>query len=198
MSDELNTWRQRKNESAKAYEAAKLYFELGAERGIEEVARRLHKSRTIIARWSSRHAWVERARDYDAHIAVIQQIAIDKVRETEARKWAERESQIKEDGWELFLACKKKAQEMLLFPVSRKQIAQDGKQTVIEPAEWNFNTARLMADTAVKIGRLTVDLSTENLDIDFSRLTDKQLAAAKRALLAGTSIAEAISNADRD
>lgn len=55
-------------ESAQAYEAACTYFGMGADRSVRDVAQRLHKSSTIIGRWSREHQWVERSRQYDAEV----------------------------------------------------------------------------------------------------------------------------------
>lgn len=61
------------NESAKAYEAACVYFGMGADRSQEAVSQTLAKSRQIISRWSAQHQWVDRSRQYDA--AVQQDVA---------------------------------------------------------------------------------------------------------------------------
>ena len=56
-------------ESAQAYEAACAYFGMGADRSITAVTQKLHKSYTIIGRWSRLHNWVDRAKQYDAQVA---------------------------------------------------------------------------------------------------------------------------------
>jgi hypothetical protein len=55
-------------ESAKAYAAFVAYCEMGSQRSVRDVARKLDKSSTIIGRWSSQHRWQERVRQYDAAV----------------------------------------------------------------------------------------------------------------------------------
>lgn len=161
----LDTWKRQKDESAKAYQAALMYFEMGAERSLEAVGRKLEKSWRFLGRWSSRFNWVSRAADYDTHESVNRQIAIDKATADEATKWAKRQAQIREDGFSTYLALKAKADLMLQFPLKTEKLSTDGKTVIIEPAEWSFNTAVRMQETALKLGRLSAELSTENVDV---------------------------------
>lgn len=61
-------WERQKGESAQAFEAFSLYLDLGTERSIRAVTQELHKSYTIIARWSRTNNWVERCRAWDNHL----------------------------------------------------------------------------------------------------------------------------------
>lgn len=67
-TDEPYPWTRRDNESAPAYEAFRIYLNMGAERSITEVAQEVDKARQVIGRWSSEHDWVERVRAYDRHM----------------------------------------------------------------------------------------------------------------------------------
>lgn len=58
-------WERQKGESEKSYEAFKLYRDMGEERSISAVGKRLAKSRNLIDRWKERWAWKERVRAYD-------------------------------------------------------------------------------------------------------------------------------------
>ena len=58
-------WERQKGESEKAYEAFKLYRDMGEERTISAVGKRLAKSRNLIDRWKERWHWKERVRAYD-------------------------------------------------------------------------------------------------------------------------------------
>lgn len=60
-----SAWERQQGESPQAYEAFATYRDMGSERNIRAVARKLSKSSTIIARWSSTWKWVERARAWD-------------------------------------------------------------------------------------------------------------------------------------
>lgn len=58
-------WERQPNESAPAYEAFSLYRDMGLERSLRAVAEKLGKSRALIERWSAKHNWQERCRQYD-------------------------------------------------------------------------------------------------------------------------------------
>lgn len=60
-----NPWERQKGESEKAYEAFVIYRDMGAERTITAVGKRLAKSRNLIDRWSVRWNWQERVLAYD-------------------------------------------------------------------------------------------------------------------------------------
>ena len=61
-------WERVNGETTKAYEAFCLYIGMGPERSIRKVAEQLHKSSTLIGRWSRTYDWVRRAADYDEHL----------------------------------------------------------------------------------------------------------------------------------
>lgn len=62
-------WERLPGESAKAFEAFRLYRDLPpSERSVREVARRLNKNLTTIAQWSSKYRWVERAQAWDDEV----------------------------------------------------------------------------------------------------------------------------------
>lgn len=58
-------WERQKGESEKAYEAFVTYRDMGKERTISAVVKRLEKSRSLIDRWKERWNWQERVRAYD-------------------------------------------------------------------------------------------------------------------------------------
>lgn len=67
----------RKNEeSEQAYEAFKIYIELGNQRSIQAVADKLQKSYTLIKRWKDRWNWKDRALEYDNKIEMEAQSAV--------------------------------------------------------------------------------------------------------------------------
>lgn len=64
--NDRNLWERRDGESARAYEARWAYLQMGPDRSLESVARKLGKSKTQMSKWSTRWRWVESARSYDA------------------------------------------------------------------------------------------------------------------------------------
>lgn len=67
MTDQEHPWVQRPNETDVAFEAFRIYRDMGAARSTRVVAQTLGKSAQLITRWSSTHNWVERCRAYDTH-----------------------------------------------------------------------------------------------------------------------------------
>ena len=73
------SWERQKGETEKAYEAFYIYLQMGKERAVRKVEQELHKSHQLIARWSSDHNWVKRARDYDNYLIQLEMEAQQKV-----------------------------------------------------------------------------------------------------------------------
>lgn len=63
-------WERQDNETVKAYEAFDTYLRMDG-RSIRDVAQRLNKSDTLIARWSVKNNWVERVQAYEDHLATL-------------------------------------------------------------------------------------------------------------------------------
>jgi hypothetical protein len=62
-------WQQQPGESDRAFEAFTCYRTLEpGERSLAKVGSELVKSTTLLSRWSARWQWVERAREWDAHL----------------------------------------------------------------------------------------------------------------------------------
>jgi hypothetical protein len=66
---DVNAWGRLPSESAKAYAAFSLYLEMDTARSLAAVGRKCGKHKSLLERWSVRHHWQERARDYDAALA---------------------------------------------------------------------------------------------------------------------------------
>lgn len=58
-------WDRQPGEGVKAFEAFNTYLLMGTERSLSKVAQELHKSRTLMAKWSGLWNWVERAAAWD-------------------------------------------------------------------------------------------------------------------------------------
>lgn len=82
----MESWEQQKKEPAKAYAAFKAYHALGPSRSLSKLRQGIGEgsvkdlevtSLRWIEEWSSRWKWVERVRDWDAHLEAIRQRALE-------------------------------------------------------------------------------------------------------------------------
>ena len=79
-------WERMEGEGAKAFEAFRIYRDMGPERTITAVGKQLSKSRNLIDRWKDRWNWVERVRAYDNDLErAAHQEAVKSVREMQKR-----------------------------------------------------------------------------------------------------------------
>lgn len=76
-------------EGNKPYEAYVEYAQLGHDRTLAEVARRLGKSATMVERWSSKWGWKERIARYDESLARAAAEASEEVVKAMARRHAQ-------------------------------------------------------------------------------------------------------------
>lgn len=81
---------RREGETDPAYQAFRAYVEMGAARSLTKVAAELHKSKTLLGRWSKRHRWQERARELDSRDAR----AVDDARLDVVRRRSRRQAEI--------------------------------------------------------------------------------------------------------
>lgn len=63
---EIKPWERQTEETAKPFEAFCVYRDLGPGRSLGQVAEKLGKSETLIARWSTAYEWVKRAVAWDS------------------------------------------------------------------------------------------------------------------------------------
>jgi hypothetical protein len=162
--DELSFYTRRIGESARAFEAYCAYRDLGAARSLAGVSQKLVKSRQILSRWSARWDWVSRCAAYDADLAAKEKAAKDYALEAESKKWAEREVAMRETFWQMSELLKKKAEQILQFPlqtVERKtstETTDDGRTiinhiTIIKPSNFAQRDAAIIAKVALDMAQ---------------------------------------------
>jgi hypothetical protein len=66
MTEQAQLWEPQPGESAKAFQALAGYRDMGARRSLRLVARQLHKSESLMKRWSVAQAWQERVLAWDS------------------------------------------------------------------------------------------------------------------------------------
>lgn len=184
-------WERQPKESPEAYEAWQVYIAVksGNSGGIREVARRLGKSGTLISKWSVRWNWLERYRAYENNELLTLEAEKQRALRKETEKWAERRVGIRERGFELGEALIVRAKNLLALPVFEtkveKTVTAESGEVIDTVTVLNFQQhprdARLMAETGVKLLRLSADMSTENLgvpvDVDLESMSDEDLEA---------------------
>lgn len=82
----MKPWEPRSTESMPAYAAFAEYRDLGPERSLDQVGKRLGKSQALMERWSSLNSWVSRAKEFDSHLDSIRVAAREQSVAKQARK----------------------------------------------------------------------------------------------------------------
>jgi len=139
-------------ESRQAYEALSAYLDLGPKRSIRAVAQKLHKSSTLVGRWSRKWKWVERAKAYDAHLGQIKQRAIEEETGRESRKVVREIFDDLRENMQLGKKLKRKTGQILDLPHTDVEVDQGGhpvKVTAVTPPL--LGHASRMAEAGVKI-----------------------------------------------
>jgi hypothetical protein len=155
----MKIWLRQQNESAKAYEAARTYFEMGVSRSIEAVARKYQKSISLLNRWSQRYDWVERAEAYDKHQQELQEKAREKAARIEAEKWARRREALRDEEWKLAEHIHTRLSQMLQFPIY--ELENKGEKTIIKPLRWSIRDVSRLAETVTKLYRTSAGMPVE-------------------------------------
>lgn len=131
----------------------------------ERDAKGRHRTRHSPTSWRRayhRWRWVERAQDWDLHVA----------------EEAEREWLRFREGWRdkergLAEALVEKAEQMMRFPVARAtRTGEDGAVTIVEPAGWTFATIRGLAETASRLARLASEMETDRQHVTLDMVLD--------------------------
>lgn len=147
-------------ESAKAYEAARVYFRMDANRSTAKVGQELGKTKDLMDRWSSQHDWVERSREYDQ--ALAQEAAAAHTQKYLADLEAHR-TRASEAGKALYSVAGKLLQQLNAALANPKRIkGEDGKVYVLHNIELNAATFA----TAARAMQTSLDLEAHALGID--------------------------------
>lgn len=176
------SWERLPSESAQAYEAAKLYFEMGAQRSLDAVRQKVGKSSRLMARWSSRYNWVTRAQDYDQYQHKAQQDAEKKALLGEAEKWAKRRAALWEKMFHVGEQLTAKGEQVMRFPTEQQTIERDveGRPTLvhIEPANYAPVDAYRFFNLGMKLMAMAAGIVPGNSpldEVDLSSLTTDEL-----------------------
>lgn len=170
-----------KDETRPSNESLHDYWYMGNERSLPSLARqytekaqkagkkKYRRLRTLKG-WSTNYDW-------QARIRRAQQIEDERI----ADLWRQRQTEWREQEWEIADRISKKVQTMLDFPLSRRIVdGDDGTRITIEPVNWRASDIARMIEAASKLARLSAsieDLPTKvvTYNIDYSKLTRNQL-----------------------
>ena len=151
-AEDIKEWEQQPGEKAKRYAAAKVYFAIGPDRSLPEVARRVGKSHDLMKRWSAEDHWKDRSAARDRWVAKIEEEAREKQRRAKAALRAQRADQSEEEDYALAQKMRQKANRMLDFPLSEATTTDpQGKTVIIKPARWNIGMVPRLAESASKL-----------------------------------------------
>jgi len=140
---------RRPGESAKAFQAVRLYLEMGPGRSQSAVATRLGKQLSQIQRWATRWGWLARAFTYDEHLASeAQLLTMNALREKAAFR-AQCKEEHRQKELQLWPKLIVKIEQMLLYPLATTT-SKDG-QTIIQPARWGFRDIQNLLSAAAKL-----------------------------------------------
>lgn len=184
----LQAFERQPGETNKAYQAFTIYRDMGTDRTLENVARALGKSATLMERWSATYNWKARAMAFDNYLMNLHLGAETQAIGKKADQWAKRQMEHREEMWALRQQLVDKAKAMLAWPLYETQTT-DGK-TIVKPTRWGLADAARIVDTADKVGRLASELPTE-----IANLTPDLIALFNDLRKAGTEPSEFIKGA---
>jgi hypothetical protein len=136
-------------ESDKAFAAFSLYLSLGPQRSLAEVAQKLHKSVTMLGRWSAKFDWPARVAAHGAHLAIVEREAIEAAARGKAAEWSSREQKLRETEWAMHEAAIAAAKKGLAAYMEREKVYA------------NLADIARMLEIASKLGRLATGLGTD-------------------------------------
>jgi hypothetical protein len=136
------SYERQDDETKKAFEAFVEYRNMGLDRSLREVAKKLDKSLTLIGRWSSANNWVERAGEYD--------------KEMDRKALIEDEKKRRE-------MVKRHANASVLF---QQKVVE--RLRTIKPEELTPSELIRWFETSVKIERLSRGESTDIAEVNHS------------------------------
>jgi hypothetical protein len=145
-------WQRRPREPARAYEAARAYFEMRAARSLTSVAQKYAKSTPLIKRWSVKWQWVSRAAAFDRYMDEVAERAVEKATREAAIRWQRLHEELRERKYQASVRLLDRVDKMLDFPLATVTTTErEGlngtviKTTIIKPARWSMDSAGRLA-----------------------------------------------------
>ena len=143
---------QQPRESAKAFEAFSVYLNMGAERSLAAVGRKLGKSRALLERWSAKFDWAGRVQAQAAYLAVVEREATEAVARGRSAEWLKRQQEVREREWDMHEKCIAAAKRALAAFMEREKVYA------------NLADISRMLEVASKLGRLATGMATDRTE----------------------------------
>lgn len=180
-------WDRQPNEPGRAYEAFRVFLELGPERSTRDAFQHWSGTKAalqpsgLFKSWVKDHDWKNRALAYDNHASAVAQRAIDRVTDETAEKWARRLQSSAEADWLIAEDLRAKVKVWAKMPpVQRTVTGADGKSvTILEPVG--------IKDTK-DVAAIAQALPDAHVDLDPKTATAEQLQEAIARLEAAKGI----------
>lgn len=177
----MRAFERQDGESTKAFDAFKVYRDLGHERTLAKTAEIYYgasKNLSQIGVWSRRFSWVERAQSWDDWHEMIRRDAVEDHLRAQAKDHGRREAALLERALGVREAAMDQAEKMLQWPLSKQRVVnegEDGEQVVYEfaPAGWSKATAVQLFGMA--LGNATPEVVDDALLQDFRELSEEEL-----------------------
>lgn len=152
--DQKPSWAQRidakPRESDVAYAAFLVYRDLGPDRSLKEVGRKLGKSKALMERWSVNHDWVVRASHWDAELQrQADEDILSALREMRKQDLAQVLG-MRELDWRLVRSYKDKALILISLPATVQE-SEEGKTVIVPAKPDSFNVGAAIGERAYKI-----------------------------------------------
>jgi hypothetical protein len=179
-------------ETPKACAALHDYAMLGPSRSLRQLAEQYRSQNGVrtptrqmsqLAEWSAAFHWQQRVAAYDEQQRRAERLRVEQLR-------AARVEQLTEADWDMAMQLRKKAAEMLGFPLAKveretgKRQTLDGEitveMTVVTPARWGFRDAAQVAETAAKLARLAAGEPNDRTTVAIDGLRPQDLEKMSR------------------
>jgi hypothetical protein len=155
---------QQPRESAKAFAAFTEYLEMGPQRGLRAVAQKLHKSLTIVGRWSAKFDWPARVQAHAAHLAELEREAIQGLAMESAVEWHKTHEPVRREAWreaEKTIAMVRQAREQ--WQKAGRTPGWEGMARMLELA---FKLKQFAAGMPSEIKEVNTNITT-TIDVDW-------------------------------
>lgn len=144
-------------ETSKAWQAFRIYRDLGPDRTHENTRLSLGKTSgylRVLEEWSSKYSWAERAVLYDDWLDRMNR----QEQEASIPRWEQHRQDALRANIELAAKLRERVQAMLEHPLTKERVeASNGRNvTYIVPANWTFSSIANMVKTMAELEAATI------------------------------------------